>query len=104
MGKATLYHPVSLHVIRGAAEYCGWKFGKIKQTSYDPDEQWARYAAVIQIIPERLKNATPVVRLNDLRDCFARDIEAHWLRQTKSGVWTVDIITRVISDNEATNE
>jgi len=101
MGKTTLYHPVSLHVIRGAAEYCGWKFGKIKQVGAEKGEGWARYTAEIETVPKRLANDGPMAMLNDLRDCFAVDIEAHWLRQPKTGGWIVDIITRVTVDEES---
>lgn len=100
MGKTTLFHPVSLHVIRGAAEYCGWKFGKIVQTSNNPTDGWARYTAQIEITPARVENASPMERLNDLRDCFAADIEAHWLRQPKSDKWAVDLITHVTPEVE----
>lgn len=100
MGKTTLYHPVPLSVIRGAVEYCGWKFGRIVQTSSEPTEGWARYTAQITVIPSRVEGTSPMVMLNDLRDCFAADIEAHWLRQPKSDTWTVDVITRVTPEAE----
>lgn len=100
MGKTTLFHPVPLSVIRGAAEYSGWKFGRIERVSHDFEGGWARYTAQIEVMPQRVENVLPVVRLNDLRDCFAADIEAHWLRQTKSGKWVVDLVTHEKAEPE----
>jgi len=100
MGKTTLYHPVSLHVIRGAAEYCGWKFGKIKQISNTLSDGTARYTAEIKAVPQRLTDGDLKLMYFDLRECFAKDIEVHWLRRTKSGSLIVDIVTRAIADGE----
>jgi len=92
MGKTTLYHPVSLHVIRGAAEYCGWQFGKIVQLDSDPKRKTARYRAEIAKIAPEVESSPSMVMLNDLDNCFAADIHAHWLRQTQSGQWMVDLV------------
>jgi len=100
MGKTTLYHPVPLSVIRGAAEYCGWKFGKIVQTSCHPDEGWARYTAAVQLIPERCNKMTIAQTRADLSSCFAADIEAMWLRETKGGAWIVDLVSHVTPEPE----
>lgn len=100
MGKTTLFHPVSLHVIRGAAEYCGWRFGKIKQTFADLDNDIAIYDAEIVVIPDRVKGAFFSAMLEDLRACFVSDIEADWLRQTKSGKWVVTLTTRALGDDD----
>jgi len=91
MGKKTLYHPVSLHVIRGAAEYCGWQFGKITQVNSEPDRGRARYRAEIVKIPPESANQSEMIQLNDLDNCFAADIRPHWLRRTQKGDLLVDI-------------
>jgi len=91
MGKTTLYHPVSLHVIRGAVEYCGWKFKHIKQFNAEPDRGRARYVAEIEIVPDEAKNQSPVIMQNILQDCFMDGIRVHWLRQNKAGTWFIDI-------------
>lgn len=91
MGKTTLFHPVSLHVIRGAAEYCGWKFKHVHQTMAEPDRNRARYSAEIEKMPKRVFGQTPMFMQNELQNCFLDDIRVHWLHQTKSGKWLVDI-------------
>lgn len=91
MGKTTKYHPVSLHVIRGAAEYCGWKFSEIRQRSSYPDLGKARYVAVIEAMPKRVWGTPTTNMQEDLQGCFLDDIRVHWLHQVKSGKWWVDI-------------
>lgn len=91
MGKTTLYHPVSLHVIRGAAEYCGWKFSKIHQTDCDKDRKSARYVAEVTTMPKRVWGKTTLIMQNELQECFLDDIRVHWLRQSRTGKWYVDI-------------
>ena len=86
MGKTTLYHPISLHVIRGAAEYCGWQFGKLKQTWSDPETLSARYEATIQQVPPLFRDYSLAMLLRELEKCFMDDIRVHWLHYTKSGV------------------
>lgn len=92
MGATTLFHPVSLHVIRGAVEYCGWKFGKIVQTGLDNAEQVARYRVEIERIPPESQNQPEMIMLNDLDNCFSTDIKCHWLRKTQKGVYMVDLV------------
>lgn len=85
MGKTTLYHPVSLLVIRGAAEYCGFKFGKIKQVRAFPDIQRASYNAEIVNFPEGWDKKPFDAMQKALQNCFMDDIQANWLRRTRSG-------------------
>lgn len=86
MGKVTLYHPVSLHVIRGAAEYCGFQFGKLKQMYADPENLAARYEATIQRVPPEFLDKSNSVIQEALQQCFMDDIRVHWVHNTKSGV------------------
>jgi len=86
MGKKTLYHPVSLHVIRGAAEYCGFQFGKLKQMWSDPEHLSARYEVTIQQIPQRFQDKSNSIIQEALQNCFMDDIRVHWVHNTKSGV------------------
>ena len=101
MGKTTLYHPLSLHVIRGAAEYCGWKFKHIKQTSSDIDEGWARYTAQIEIMPKEVWRTSLDTMQQNLQSCFLDDIRIYYLRKTRTGKWFVDIVVRLIRESEA---
>lgn len=43
MGKKTLYHPVSLYVIRGAFDQHGYVLGRIKQTFCSVERGTASY-------------------------------------------------------------
>jgi len=91
MGKTRRYHPVSLHVIRGAAEYCGWKFSYITQIDCEPERQRARYTAQIELIPKKMFGRSTIEVQNELQECFLDDIRVHWLRTTKSGKYLVDL-------------
>lgn len=85
MGKTTCYHPVSLHVIRGSAEWIGFKFGKIRQLDSDLEQNWARYEAEIIEYPKPVPNMHPSWIEHDLRSAFCEDIKIHWVHFTKSG-------------------
>jgi hypothetical protein len=91
MGKTTLFHPISLHVIRGAAEYCGWKFKHIHQTDAEPDRGRARYVAEVEAMPKRVLGLSQSAWQDDLQNCFMDDIRVYWPRQTKAGKWLVDL-------------
>jgi hypothetical protein len=87
MGKTTLYHPISLHVIRGAAEYCGWKFGKIKQLDSSPGLSKAHYEARIELMPRNLAASSLEKMQDELQKCFMDDIRVHWLHKTRRGLY-----------------
>jgi len=75
MGKTTGYHPVSLHVIRGAAEYCGWKFGTITRLKSDVKIQTAEYRIAIVRGPDGCDHWPPKTFRRRLQLCFADEIE-----------------------------
>jgi hypothetical protein len=85
MGKVTRFHPISLHVIRGAAEYGGFRFGLIHQLNSLPDLLCARYEAVIMQVPEGYQDLALDLLQSALQDCFMDDICVHWVHRTKSG-------------------
>jgi len=91
MGKTTRSHPVSLYVIRGATDYCGFKFGRIRQKGFDLQSNTAWYETTIEKMPEGLtgKNFSEIQKR--LQGCFMDDITVHWLRQTKKGVLMCDL-------------
>lgn len=98
MGRITCYHPVSLHVIRGAAEYCGFKFGKIKRTKSSITGGTATYIATIEKLPKRVKEASLLAIKQELALCFNADIRVHELRQSSNGRLNATIVTSIISD------
>lgn len=95
MGKTTLYHPISLLVIRGAAQYCGWQFGRITQARNDPTKGIAEYTCEIVLRSARAANMTNQDAQIDLQNCFMDDIKVTSLRTSKHGVWLVDLFVKV---------
>lgn len=92
MGKTTLYHPISLHVIRGAAEYCGFAFGKIKQLNSNAEEGRAVYTADVLKMPgDLMKTGTLLGIHHDLQECFMDDIRIDWVHMKQSGTWSCKI-------------
>ena len=95
MGKTTLYHPVSLHVIRGAVEYCGWKFKTIKQVDSNLEKGRASYIAEIEIMPNEVWLSSALEMEKQLQKCFMDDIRVYWLRKTRSGKYFCDLVVTV---------
>lgn len=91
MGATTLYHPISLHVIRGAAEYCGWKFSTIKQIAANPELFSALYEVSIEDIPAKLDTYGPEIMIRQLQHCFMDDIEVLKIWFTRSERWKAEI-------------
>jgi len=87
MGKKTLYHPVSLHVIRGAAEYCGFRFEKVHLLNSFPENQSARYNVKIVEFPAGWDRQPLDLMQNQLQACFMDGIRVHWLRKNKADQW-----------------
>jgi len=75
MGATSGYHPISLHVIRGAAEFCGWKFGKIQRFKSAVQEGYAEYKVYIVKSPRGSDDWPPKVFRRQLQHCFMDDIK-----------------------------
>lgn len=75
MGKVVHYHPVSLTVLRAAAIYGGFRFGKISQTVVNSAEQMAVYIVEIVAFPDHLYPKEPEVIETALQGCFAADVK-----------------------------
>lgn len=81
MGKKTLYHPVSLHAIRGALEFCGWRVGRLHQTWSNMDLEKAGYTADLVEVPSDLP-LIPLWKLARLiNGCFSDDIKVMYVYQ-----------------------
>jgi len=87
MGKITLYHPISLTVIRGAALYCGWKIGRIKQTEADPESTFASYIVEIVSMPDGMDDMPNRVIQRQFQHCFLDDVEVRRVWMTVGGAW-----------------
>jgi len=103
MGKITLYHPISLHVIRGAAEFCGFQFGKLKQIWSEPENLRARYEATIQQLPSKINQNDMIYVQEALQNCFMDDIRVHWVHHTKSGVLACHLQVQLSKDRQPAN-
>jgi len=93
MGKTTLYHPISLHVLRGAAEFCGFKFGKVKQVFSDQRENRAKYVAEIVEFPGGMDpdKASHKTLIGAVKKCFMDDILVVALWRSKKGQYFVNL-------------
>jgi hypothetical protein len=85
MGATKGYHPVSLHVLRGAAEYYGWKLGKIKRIAELPEQQKAIYVVDIVHAPKGADDWPPKIYRRQLQHCFMDDIRVTTVRLSTSG-------------------
>jgi len=98
MGKIAHLHPVSLHVVRGAAEYCGFKFGLLKWKKSSPTGSQATYRFTLEKTPPNLKDAPIGLIRSRLIDCFNADIHIGTLRQTTKGNITGELTTFLFED------
>lgn len=85
MGKQTLYHPVSLAIIRGAAEYGGFKLGKMRQTWFDKDRGEASYTTTLESIPQDCQDAPLHAIRKALSGLFASDVDVISVHQSRTG-------------------
>jgi len=93
MGKTTLYHPIPLSTLRGAAEYCGWKFGKIVQVWSDPERQEAKYRVEISVVPNVLVQDVRQYKTL-LQRCFMPNIRVHNFKWVIGGKVTCTLIVQ----------
>lgn len=92
MGKHSLYHPLSLNVLRGAAEYSGWKIGRITQVSADQSRSTARYCLTIERMP-RGASEWPIGTIRkQFQHCFMDDITVSAVWISPHGQWYSDIV------------
>jgi len=95
MGATKHIHPISLHVIRGAAEYCGWKFGKIKQTFYHSAINAAVYLCIIDRLPRSADEWPLDTICKQLQHCFMDDITVKSVWRNEAGVWFARLIVKI---------
>jgi len=98
MGAVTLYHPIPLSVIRGSAEYSGWKFGRIIQLCSDEESGTAAYSCHIERMPEGLGIYPVGVILTQLQHCFSADINPIRVWFTKEQHWFCEIEVQRVSE------
>jgi len=104
MGKTTLYHPVSLHVIRGAAEYCGFKFDKIHQLNGYPELKTARYNITVVGFPQGWDKQPLDIMQSMLQECFMDDMRVHWLRRNRDEKWMFHLRVEISEEADSRKE
>lgn len=95
MGKKTLYHPVSLNVIRGAAEYCGFQLGKLKQLSVDREVGVAVYQTELLCVPADAADSSNDKLRERLNGCFVADVDVENVWNTKTGRTLCQLRSRI---------
>ena len=85
MGKSTLYHPVSLTTLRGAAEFGGWKLGKFRQVKVDRESNHAIYEVQIIKHPASLDDYSFASWRSVLSSLYSLDVTCALIWITKAG-------------------
>jgi len=96
VGRKTLYHPVSLNVIRGSLELCGFKPGTIRQTVANETMKWAYYTVTLIDPPNDFKDLNQFQQIKMLNGCFAADITVYWAGWNTKGQWCMNITSRLV--------
>jgi hypothetical protein len=103
MPKRTLYHPVSIHVLRGALEYCGITPGRLRQIGVNNAERSAIYRCDIIAVPKGLWSESLPAKRRAIQSCFASDVAVMSYGEEyddKKGLITawITLCTRAVSD------
>ena len=93
MGKTTLYHPVSLLVIRGAAAFGGYRLGKLRQLAVDTQHGYAIYTTPLLHVPLDIVDLSLEQIANHFQSLFASDVEVLELSHSLRKGWNVVIST-----------
>jgi len=91
MGATVRFHPISLHVIRGGAAYCGYRLGRIRQIELSEDRTCAKYVTTIEGYPLDLDNPSLIDHMQTLNECFVSDIQVMRIWQTYGNKIYVEI-------------
>lgn len=99
MGKQTRFHPVSLNIIRGAAEYSGFKLGKLRQ--YDNSEVlgYARYTVQILECPQDCQKVELLTIKQKLSSAFSWDVSVRDVWVTRGQKIYADLFTNNKPEN-----
>lgn len=101
MGKQTQFHPVSLNVLRGAAEFSGFKLGKLRQIIMHADTGSAWYNTDLLKVPEDLRNSALHLIRERLNACYSSDVNVTGIWQTRSGQIKVELHAQVSQKGES---
>lgn len=85
MGKQTRFHPVSLNIIRGAAEFAGFKLGKLRQNAPADDSNPAKYTVQLLDFPYDCQKQELLTIKDKLNGAFSLDVVVDDVWVTRSG-------------------
>jgi len=100
MGKQTRFHPVSLNVIRGAAEFAGFKLGKLRQVESSVKYNSAHYKAQVIGTPQDCQKKELLEIQNKLNSAFSDDVWVSNVWVTPKGAIYAEIRTGVLEAPE----
>lgn len=104
MGKKSLYHPISLMTIRGAAAQNGFELGRITQTRFDQDKRSAHYRAVVESWPRGWDKKSQAIQKAWFNNCFSMDIWCDWAGLNSAGEHCVNLRTQFVAYEEDLTE
>jgi hypothetical protein len=94
MGKKTLYHPVSVNVIRGQLEFHGITPGRLHQTWASFEKARATYRLQLDEMPKELWGKGVDAIADYVQGCFSSDVTVHrvWItlvrtHQADRSIW-----------------
>lgn len=91
MGKSTRFHPISLNVIRGSLDMCGYKASRIVQNYARPDLGSAHYTVYLTSFDSRFVDLSQGQQVATLQQCFMQDIDVLWAGVTSKGHFCFNI-------------
>lgn len=100
MGKTSLYHPVSLTALRGAAQYGGWKISRLHQLRSDVETGTAEYRATIEEGPKDYRDWPARAIRRQLGHCFMEDCEVTQVVVSDPGLVTVYLKVQLLGAAE----
>lgn len=104
MGKQTLIHPVPLSVLRGALEFCGWKFKSLKQIAVFDDGRKVAYKITGLKPPSDAPRYDPLGAMLALQRCYNPPVLVDRVvmdTSPKIDAWIVVQDARAINEQEA---
>jgi hypothetical protein len=94
MGKQTLVHPVPLSVLRGALEFCQWKFATLKQVKDRIHAKEVVYKVTSLKPPKDAPRMDPQGVQHTLQNCYTSQIYVERVLMDSAGKIDAWIVVR----------
>lgn len=99
MGHSSLYHPVSLQVLRGALKYNGFTVGKFSQVLHDQERGTASYDLPVIQWDRSLQGSTINEIHSAINASFAADVECQRVWVTPAGTYMARLKCTTTQEN-----